>query len=69
MFVRIDGACSVQRLVQIFLCLGVVAHLGVYTSQSNERIHCVPLVLRRLQLLISLVILRKGFFIVVLFLV
>lgn len=26
MFVRIDGACSVQRLVQIFLCLGVVAH-------------------------------------------
>ena len=45
MFVRIDGACSVQRLVQIFLCLGVVAHLGVYTSQGNERIHCVPLVL------------------------
>ena len=45
MFVRIDGACRVQCLVQIFLCLGVVAHLGVYTSQGNKRINCVPLVL------------------------
>ena len=45
MFVRLDGACGVQRLVQIFQCLGVIAHLGVYASQGNEWIHGMPLVL------------------------